>query len=307
MNPVPDGGSARRTACRDRCPPGGSRPVATAAGHCLLRRHCRLFLYPHLRRLLRAAHRPRVRTTRALLHLGADIALSVRSSSGSSAGSSLRNSRSSRRRGPRHRHRYLSRGFSAIYLAISHGNGGNFTEPLDHIRALYLTITVFSTVGFGDITPRTDCARVLVVCTDASGSGHHRCRRPAALQRGQSRISPAASRRYRSSGVMPRRGRRLSRCRYGAGGTQPPRDGYAVGGCAPAARSRRLRRCTIRPASRSGRGRPWRSAFLRAGRAAARPYWESARRSRRGRSCSARCPRGWRRRCCPRSSRCSTG
>ena len=52
--------------------------------------------------------------------------------------------------------------FSAIYLALSHGNGRTFSEPLDHIRAIYLTITVFSTVGFGDITPRTDGARVLV-------------------------------------------------------------------------------------------------------------------------------------------------
>ena len=52
--------------------------------------------------------------------------------------------------------------FAAIYLSLSHGNGGTFSEPLDHIRAIYLTITVFSTVGFGDITPRTDGARVLV-------------------------------------------------------------------------------------------------------------------------------------------------
>ncbi len=52
--------------------------------------------------------------------------------------------------------------FSAIYLALSHGNVRTFSEPLDHVRAIYLTITIFSTVGFGDITPRTDGARILV-------------------------------------------------------------------------------------------------------------------------------------------------
>ncbi len=52
--------------------------------------------------------------------------------------------------------------FSAIYLSLSHGNGATFTQPLDHVRALYLTITIFSTVGFGDITPRTDGARLFV-------------------------------------------------------------------------------------------------------------------------------------------------
>ncbi len=33
---------------------------------------------------------------------------------------------------------------------------------LDHVRALYFTISVFSTVGFGDIVPRSDTARVIV-------------------------------------------------------------------------------------------------------------------------------------------------
>ena len=52
--------------------------------------------------------------------------------------------------------------FSAIYLAMSHQAAGNFTQTLDHTEALYLTITVFSTVGFGDITPKTDAARLIV-------------------------------------------------------------------------------------------------------------------------------------------------
>ena len=52
--------------------------------------------------------------------------------------------------------------FSAIYLSMSHHGVANFTQPLDQTRALYFTITVFSTVGFGDITPRTDPARLIV-------------------------------------------------------------------------------------------------------------------------------------------------
>jgi len=51
--------------------------------------------------------------------------------------------------------------FSAIYLSLSHETPGTFTQTLDHARALYFTITVFSTVGFGDITPRTDASRLI--------------------------------------------------------------------------------------------------------------------------------------------------
>jgi voltage-gated potassium channel len=52
--------------------------------------------------------------------------------------------------------------FSAIYLSMSHEAATTFTQRLDHARALYFTITIFSTVGFGDITPRTDPARLIV-------------------------------------------------------------------------------------------------------------------------------------------------
>jgi voltage-gated potassium channel len=52
--------------------------------------------------------------------------------------------------------------FSSLYLAMSHESVTAFTQPLDHTRALYFTVSVFSTVGFGDITPRTDQARLVV-------------------------------------------------------------------------------------------------------------------------------------------------
>lgn len=53
--------------------------------------------------------------------------------------------------------------FATTYLAMSHSASTTFSESLDHTRALYFTITVFSTVGFGDITPRTDPARGVVM------------------------------------------------------------------------------------------------------------------------------------------------
>jgi voltage-gated potassium channel len=51
--------------------------------------------------------------------------------------------------------------FSGVYLAMSH-NSDAFTQSLDQTRSLYFTVSVFSTVGFGDITPRTDAARLIV-------------------------------------------------------------------------------------------------------------------------------------------------
>jgi hypothetical protein len=40
---------------------------------------------------------------------------------------------------------------------------GAFTEPVNRTGALYFTLTVFSTVGFGDIAPVTQPARVAVM------------------------------------------------------------------------------------------------------------------------------------------------
>jgi voltage-gated potassium channel len=52
--------------------------------------------------------------------------------------------------------------FAFSYLALSRASHANFSEPLDHVGATYFTVTVISTVGFGDTTAKTDLARVLV-------------------------------------------------------------------------------------------------------------------------------------------------
>jgi len=52
--------------------------------------------------------------------------------------------------------------FAAAYYLASRANPATFTEPLDRTGALYLSVTAFTTVGFGDITPKTDGARLVV-------------------------------------------------------------------------------------------------------------------------------------------------
>jgi voltage-gated potassium channel len=53
--------------------------------------------------------------------------------------------------------------FAEVYLLISHNEPGSFTEPLSRTGALYFTMTVFATVGFGDIAPVTDQTRVITM------------------------------------------------------------------------------------------------------------------------------------------------
>ncbi len=52
--------------------------------------------------------------------------------------------------------------FAAVYFLTDNAQPGSFTQPLDKTGALYFTITVFSTVGFGDIAPVSGAARLIV-------------------------------------------------------------------------------------------------------------------------------------------------
>ena len=52
--------------------------------------------------------------------------------------------------------------FSRIYLSNSLANSASFSQPLDHTTAFYFTVTVFATVGFGDIVATTNSMKLLV-------------------------------------------------------------------------------------------------------------------------------------------------
>ena len=52
--------------------------------------------------------------------------------------------------------------FARIYLSNSLSNPQAFTQVLDQTTSLYFTVTVFATVGFGDIVAATNSMRLLV-------------------------------------------------------------------------------------------------------------------------------------------------
>jgi hypothetical protein len=52
--------------------------------------------------------------------------------------------------------------FASTYLVTATESAGSFSQPLTHTDALYFTVTVFTTVGFGDITAKTEAARLVV-------------------------------------------------------------------------------------------------------------------------------------------------
>jgi voltage-gated potassium channel len=52
--------------------------------------------------------------------------------------------------------------FAWTYLTMAKSAPLSFTQPLDRVGALYFTVTVLTTVGFGDIAARTQPARLAV-------------------------------------------------------------------------------------------------------------------------------------------------
>jgi hypothetical protein len=53
--------------------------------------------------------------------------------------------------------------YAATYYLMSASDPEAFSEALTRVDALYFTVTVFSTVGFGDIWPQSAPARILTM------------------------------------------------------------------------------------------------------------------------------------------------
>ena len=52
--------------------------------------------------------------------------------------------------------------FASTYFLMARAATTNFTEPLTRTDALYFSVTVFTTVGFGDISAKSQAARLIV-------------------------------------------------------------------------------------------------------------------------------------------------
>ncbi|MBQ0885610.1 two pore domain potassium channel family protein [Streptomyces sp. RM72] len=59
--------------------------------------------------------------------------------------------------------------FAGSYYLLDRSAPGSFSEPLNRTDALYFTLTTFATVGFGDITARSQTGRVLTMVQMAGG------------------------------------------------------------------------------------------------------------------------------------------
>ena len=53
--------------------------------------------------------------------------------------------------------------FASTYFVMERTAAASFTEPLTRTDALYFSVTVFSTVGFGDIAPKSEAARIVLI------------------------------------------------------------------------------------------------------------------------------------------------
>jgi voltage-gated potassium channel len=53
--------------------------------------------------------------------------------------------------------------FASTYFVMERESAASFTQTMTRTDALYFSVTVFSTVGFGDIAPRSEPARVVLI------------------------------------------------------------------------------------------------------------------------------------------------
>jgi voltage-gated potassium channel Kch len=58
---------------------------------------------------------------------------------------------------------WLVLSFATVYVEMSVHDAKQFSEVMNRTGALYFTVTTLATVGYGDITPRTDAARIVVM------------------------------------------------------------------------------------------------------------------------------------------------
>ncbi|MGW2764876.1 potassium channel family protein [Streptomyces sp. NPDC001275] len=59
--------------------------------------------------------------------------------------------------------------FAVAYYLLDHSDPSSFTEPLTRTDALYFALTTFTTVGYGDITARSQTERVLAMLQMTGG------------------------------------------------------------------------------------------------------------------------------------------
>lgn len=97
--------------------------------------------------------------------------------------------------------------YASVYTLLSHTDPGSFSEVLSRTDALYYTMTVFSTVGFGDIVPTTDGTRIATMTQMITGLvavGVVAKVLLRAVQRGVERAAPTAGTNG-DAGVPPTR------------------------------------------------------------------------------------------------------
>ena len=82
--------------------------------------------------------------------------------------------------------------FASTYFLMEQASSGSFSQPMTRTDSIYFTVTVFATVGFGDITARTETARVVVtiqMLADLAVLGLGVRAILVAVRRGQERVS----------------------------------------------------------------------------------------------------------------------
>jgi Ion channel len=53
--------------------------------------------------------------------------------------------------------------FATSYYLLGRNDPANFSQPLNKLDSAYFTVTVFATVGFGDIVPVSGVARIVTI------------------------------------------------------------------------------------------------------------------------------------------------